>query len=282
VPTPPLSKVVHEFRRGFSIARHGGWGAGWGFVREELLRNSWVRMLPPGSGRARVECNLCGWRGPRFLTHCGAAYIDRNAFCPRCRSYPRHRAFAWLLGNHLARELSALERADGLRLIFAPKSGMFALVSSHVARLEGVDLHPINGLVTRLEDLQALSLADDSVDFVSCFHVLEHVPDDRRALRELQRVLRPAGRLVLCVPMTLGRARTIDLGGPNVLLNDHCFDYGEDFQERLTTAGFSGTRYDLQHVVPAELRERLGTVPERMFWLHPTPPGDSPRIVTGS
>jgi len=93
------AKSLRELRRGWSIARAGGVRAGWVFVREEVVRNSLVRLAP---GRARVECNVCGWRGARFLTHCGAGYVNFDAFCPACMSYPRHRGFAYLLEHDLA------------------------------------------------------------------------------------------------------------------------------------------------------------------------------------
>ena len=114
--------------------------------------------------------------------------------------------------------------------------------------------------------------------FVSCFHVLEHVRDDRRALSELHRVLRDDGRIVLCVPITLGRRETVEFGGPNPLLNDHCFDYGEDFEDRLTDASFSGVGYRLHEVVPSELHERLAVSKDIVYVLGPTRAGEEDRI----
>lgn len=279
---PSFDKTLQELRRGARIALDGGPRAGWTFLKEEILRNGWTRLsaLSPTAARnAKVECNLCGWRGPRFLTHCAARYVDRNAFCPVCHSYPRHRGFAWLLEERLGESLRALDAHAGKRLVFAPEAGMVELLSRYISRLEGVDISPANPLVTRLEDLQALTLADESVDFVSCFHVLEHVPDDRRALAELFRVLHPEGCLILCVPITFGRQETIDFGGPDKLLNDHCFDYGEDFPERLLEAGFSGTTYRLLESVPRELHAKLGMAQEWVFALRRTGAGELARIL---
>ncbi len=140
------------------------------------------------------------------------------------------------------------------------------LVEPVVGRLEGADLET-GPLVHYREDLQSLSFADGSVDFASCFHVLEHVPDDRRALRELRRVLSKHGRLILCVPMTFGRAETWDFGGPNPLLNMHCYDYGDDFPERLLEAGFTGRSYRIDQLVPTELHRLLAMTKEEIFVL---------------
>lgn len=277
-----LRKALGELRRGVGIARQAGPRRGVVFFQKEVLQNGLTRLRAKwrfGSAAQRVKCNLCGWRGPSFLTHVAGDYMDTNCFCPQCHSYPRHRGFAWLLQNDLGTQLAELEPADGLRLVFAPESGMLRLLGAQLSRLEGVDLHPINEHVVHLEDLQELSFGDESVDFISCFHVLEHVPKDLQALGEMRRVLRSGGRLILCVPTSFGRRETIDYGGPNPRMNEHCFDYGEDFVERLLGAGFSGTSYRLLDVVPKGLHTSLGMVQEEVFLLHRTPAGESPSIA---
>ena len=276
-----IKKAIGELRRGMGIARQAGPKRGAVFFHREILQNGLTRLRARwqlGSDAQRVACNLCGWKGPSFLTHVAGEYMDTNCFCPSCHSYPRHRGFAWLIEHGLGERLAKLEPADGLRLVFAPESGMLRLLGAHLSRLEGVDLHPINEHVVHLEDLQELSFADDSVDFISCFHVLEHVPKDRQALGEMRRVLRPGGRLILCVPTSFGRRETIDYGGPNPRMNEHCFDYGEDFVERLLEAGFSGTSYRLLEAVPKAEHLALGMVQEEVFLLHRTPDGETPGI----
>jgi SAM-dependent methyltransferase len=271
---------MRELLRGVRIARDGGTSAGWIFVREEVLKNAWTRLSSPVTAdRARVACNVCGWRGRRFLTHCGAGYVNYDAFCPRCMCYPRHRGFAELLENGLGREIEALRARGGRRLLFAPEPGMATLLSRHVSGLEGDDIRRINELVVQVEDIQQLSFADDSVDFFSCFHVVEHVPDDRKALAELVRVLHPEGLGVFNVPITFGRKETIAFGRANPLANGHWFDFGEEFVERLVAAGFSGHGYRLRNVMPSERYEQLRLQDEMIFLLRRTRSGDPSSIL---
>jgi SAM-dependent methyltransferase len=274
------TKVLRELRRGATIAQDGGARAGWTFLREEVVRNTYLRLGPKAApGRAAVECNVCGWRGRGFLTHCGAGYVNLDAFCPRCMSYPRHRGFADLLGMRIGAELDALRPKDGLRLLFAPEPGMKMMLSRHVQGLEGVDIRRINEFVAYVEDIQKLSFADGSVDFFSCFHVVEHVPDDRRALRELARVLHPEGLAVFNVPMTFGRRETVCYGHANPMANGHWWDHGEDFVEKLVEAGFSGTGFRFRDALGSGRFERLRLQDEMIFLLRRPAAGERPRLV---
>ena len=82
-------------------------------------------------------------------------------------------------------------------------------------------------------------------DAVICNHVLEHVPDDRAAMRELRRILRPGGIAVLMVPFRPDRQTYED---PTIVdpeqrtavfgQFDHVRLYGSDYLDRLREAGF--------------------------------------------
>lgn len=275
-PSRVIRGVVGLAGRGVTIFRSGGTGQFGLFVREEIIRNSLIRLRRNRQAPAAVvECPICGWSGQRFLTHVGSGYVVWNAMCPSCGSFPRHRGFAWLLKHHLSDHLSSLGSGTGYRLLFAPERGMKSLLENYIPSLEGVDYSQINELVVHREDIQALSFADGSVDFFSCFHVVEHVPDDRRALRELARVLHPQGLGILNVPITFGRPQTVEFGRPNPLLNDHYFDYGEDFTDRVVEAGFSGVGYRLSSVVPTEHFDLMALQDELIYVVRPAPEGSS-------
>src|SRR2546430_1978790 len=72
----------------------------------------------------------------------------------------------------------------------------------------------LSTIQARLEDIQALSLADESFDVVVSCETLEHVPNPQRAIKELARVLRPDGRMFLTTPnYMVSSVYTVFIGG---------------------------------------------------------------------
>ncbi|MEO5853965.1 MAG: class I SAM-dependent methyltransferase [Nocardioides sp.] len=173
-----------------------------------------------------------------------------DARCPRCRSLERHRFLAVLLDCLRP----ALGDVDVL-LDIAPYPLTTQVLQTLAPRRHlRLDLGLDNRLVDALADLTALPVADGSVDLVMCYHVLEHVPDDRRAMREIARVLAPGGLALVQVPIRFGTVtdedpdadedeRTIRFGQ-----RDHVRFYGDDFEDRLEECGLS-----FQRVTPLEL-----------------------------
>ena len=113
-----------------------------------------------------------------------------NASCPKCRSLDRHRFFAILL-SMLEPVIDDLGRAARRR----PVAGDLAVAGGRSgARLHlKFDLGADNRLVDVLGSLTEIPLRDGCVDLMVCYHVLEHIPDDRAAMREMARVLAPGG-----------------------------------------------------------------------------------------
>jgi SAM-dependent methyltransferase len=115
------------------------------------------------------------------------------------------------------------------------------------------DLDPPRGGVKM--DITDIPLESESVDLVICSHVLEHVQDDAKAMRELKRVLRPGGTALIMFPVDYSRQTTYE--DPSIVTpearreafhqSDHVRVYGADFDERLQAAGFEvdANRYGL-------------------------------------
>jgi SAM-dependent methyltransferase len=106
-----------------------------------------------------------------------------------------------------------------------------------------MDLHAPDILVRA--DAGRLPFASHVFDFIYCSHVLEHIPDDRAAMRELQRVLRPGGVAMVLVPVwdkpTFEDPGVIDPVERERLFGqfDHVRWYGCDIIDRLSDSGFS-------------------------------------------
>ena len=144
-----------------------------------------------------VECPVCGSRYRRFMPY-GYVQSRANALCPKCLSLERHR----LLWLYLTRETDLLTSFPRT-LHIAPEVCIMRHLKPH---FKG---HPGQYVTADLEspladlhfDVQQIPLADDSVDVILCNHLLEHVADDRRALHELYRILKPGGWGILLSPV---------------------------------------------------------------------------------
>lgn len=181
----------------------------------------------------RLKCPCCGWEGRRFFDYIEMGYTVRNCACPSCDSHPRHRAlFLWL------RDECQISQKAGIAFVFAPEKTFAPLWQTATnLRTYKVDIEPSRG-VDALADLMRLPFASGIADLMWCHHVLEQVEDDRVALRELHRVLRPsAGELIVSVG-TGKQEATVEFGFADKGLSGNRRLFGADFPERLAEAGF--------------------------------------------
>ena len=105
----------------------------------------------------------------------------------------------------------------------------------------GIDLN--SPYATVRTDLTQLSFASDVFDMVICFHVLEHIPYDTVAMKEILSVLKPKGMALIQVPINgehtfenpaADRAEKEEIFGQR----DHVRFYGLDIRDRLAAVGF--------------------------------------------
>jgi SAM-dependent methyltransferase len=186
-------------------------------------------------GRFPRECNCCGHKG-RFRAFGHPPRYD--AMCTRCGSLERHRLYKlWVDRNP-----RAIKKESAL-LHFAPEPIIAAFLRALADGYRSADIKP--GRTDLRLDIEAIELEDRCTDVIVCFHVLEHV-DDKRALAEMFRVLRPGGFALLMTPVIEGWPGTYE--NPAVTAKDarelhfgqwdHVRYYGADFRGRVTAAGF--------------------------------------------
>lgn len=169
-----------------------------------------------------------------------------NVLSPSTLSLERHR----LLWLYLERETDFF-RATYKVLHFAPEQAFL----KRFRKLKNLD-YTTTDLNSPLADVKAdicrLPFQDESFDIVLCNHVLEHIPDDTRAMSELFRVMRRGGWGIFQVPQELGR--TLTLEDPSITDKrdrakifgqyDHVRVYGRDYFDKLRSIGFTVTEVD--------------------------------------
>lgn len=225
------------------------WRVGWSRLGVNLAN----KLLPE-----KLACPCCGWKGRRFYDFIELGYTLPNTACPQCDSHARHRAFyLWLSREY------PLQNRSGVALVFAAEGALASLwQNTETLKIYRVDIEAVRGR-DLLSDLTHLAIATDSVDLVWCHHVLEHIEDDRTAIRELFRVLRPGqGELIVSVPMIPGSS-TEEYGFCDRKKSGHWRIYGDDFADRLAECGLSVRAVDY-HPPAADL-DCYGIAPEHFY-----------------
>lgn len=224
-----------------------------------LLRDLAKRVYYFGSER---HCPVCNTPLRRFRP------FGKNpqARCPFCRSLERDRA-TWL---YLKRETDFWEPKPKKMLHVAPEASLSPRFASH-SHIDYLTADFERDDVMVKMDLTEIQYPDDSFDVIYCAHVLEHIPSDRQAMRELARVLRPAGWAVLLVPIK-GETTYEDLSvtDPNERRRlfgqwNHVRQYGADFPQRLEAEGFQVESISTKAYFSESEYYRYGLIDETIY-----------------
>lgn len=181
-------------------------------------------------------CPVCGKRSRRF-THFGIVPRE-DAQCPHCGSLERHR-LSWLF----LQTKTDLFAGKQKMLHVAPEPFVESILMKRIgSNYLTADLFNPNAMVKM--DICDIQYPDNSFDVIYCSHVLEHVTDDKQAMRELCRVLNTNGWAILNVPITTEKTfEDPSIVDPKERLKifgqeDHVRRYGQDYIERLRDSGF--------------------------------------------
>lgn len=210
-----------------------------------------IHECPELQGTSRY-CNICGYRFSRFFSF---GVKPREAKCPLCGSLERHRH----LYIHIASLFPFLRNKSILH--FAPESILKEIFLASGAQYFDADINPQKA--TYQIDITNILFDDKRFDYIFCIHVLEHIPDDLKAMRELYRVLKPGGIAYLCVPLKKTFHEDLMITDPMERTrlygqHDHVRNYDfETFRTRLSDAGFNTDIVSYPASFPAGLADAL-------------------------
>ncbi len=181
-----------------------------------------------------------------------------NVLSPSTLSLERHRLL-WLYLKNETDFFTAPKKV----LHFAPEQCFL----KRFRNLKNLD-YTTTDLLSPIADVKAdicdLPFEDNSYDIIFCNHVLEHIPDDTKAMQELYRVLKPGGMGVFQIPQDLSRATTFEDDSITDKVErakifgqyDHVRVYGQDYFDKLRGIGFKVKEVDYTANLSAEAIEK--------------------------
>lgn len=197
-----------------------------------------LRGTAPLYNGNEVTCPCCQ---KSYKTFAAYGYQKRpNALCRYCLSLERHRGL-WL---YIHEQTNLLKKPLKV-LHFAPEH-QFQELLKHAPNVDYIsaDIDMPTAMIKM--DITNITFADNTFDVIICNHVLEHVPDDAKAMSELYRVLKPSGWAILQTPMSNSPQTIEDLSITDPKKReqlygqtDHVRTYGMDKKDRLERAGFA-------------------------------------------
>ncbi len=223
--------------------------------RPWLIRASyWMRPLIAWWYRGdRYKDPIDGKSFKCFLPY-GYGKMRQNVLSPSTLSLERHR----LLWLYLQKETTLFEHPPTQLLHFAPEQCFYdRFRESDAIQYTTTDLN--SPLADVKADICDLPFEDNKFDMVLCNHVLEHIPNDQKAMQELYRVLKPGGMAILQIPLENNREVTFE---DDTITDrkerarifgqyDHVRVYGMDYFERLAEVGFEVQAVDYTNKLSA-------------------------------
>lgn len=182
-----------------------------------------------------------------------------NVLSPSTLSLERHR----LLWLYLKNETDFFTKSDGQKikvLHFAPEQAFYKIFRNQ-KNLDYTTTDLFSPLADVKADICNLPFKDNTYDIILCNHVLEHIPDDQKAMQELYRVMKPGGMGIFQIPQDLNREVTFEDNSITDPLErakifgqyDHVRIYGRDYFDQLRKIGFKVIEEDYTRKINQEL-----------------------------
>jgi len=183
-----------------------------------------------------------------------------NVLSPSTLSLERHR----LLWLYLQNETDFFTTSTKKKVLhFAPEQEFYKRFKKQ-KNIEYTTTDLLSPLADIKVDICSLPFEENSFDIIFCNHVLEHIPDDTKAMQELYRVLKPGGMGVFQIPQDLSRATTFaddtitDAKERAKIFGqyDHVRVYGRDYFDKLRSIGFRVEEVDYTAALSPQLVEK--------------------------
>jgi len=219
-----------------------------------FARDGVRRVLYRGTGR---YCPVCEKSSRKFASF---GIVPRSdAQCVMCGSLERHR-LTWVF---LTQKTDLFDGQPKCVLHVAPEREFEKKFRSEIqGHYVTADLFRTD--VSEQMDICEIAHPSATFDVIYCSHVLEHVVDDRKAMREFHRVLKLGGWAILNVPVTSDETfEDPKVTDPNERLRlfgqkDHVRRYGPDYIHRLRDSGFSVDVISVADLMISSDAERMG------------------------
>jgi len=215
------------------------------------------------SGTDRT-CNICNWQGKSFI---GDRW-NKRSICPNCGLHFRHRMLIYAFEN--VEGLKYENLIEGKRIIhFAPEQFLKEIIPAKAALYKTADICDKRVDFNTVDVTNMPYISSDYFDTIIICDVLEHVPNDKNALSELRRILRPGGCAIITVPQQDNVVETLE--DPSITdpierertfgYYSHLRFYGSDFESLLNESGFE-VRSVSYETLPEEAVKKHVLVPE--------------------
>nr|WP_321410717.1 methyltransferase domain-containing protein [uncultured Carboxylicivirga sp.] len=136
------------------------------------------------------QCNICEKRIRSLIT------LNNDEICPRCGSLQRTRRLWEYLNDKF-------NLADLKILDFSPSRSFYRAMKNKSKNYVTSDLSG-DFISDESYDITDINCHDNSFDLIICYHILEHIPNDIQAMKELYRVLKPGGFCIIQTPFKDG------------------------------------------------------------------------------
>lgn len=212
------------------------------FPRPFLIKLSqWARPLLDFYYRGEKYTDPINNKSYRKFLPYGYVDIRENVLSPGTLSLERHR----LLWLYLEKETDLLNKPLKV-LHIAPEQAFYKKFKTN-KNWTYITADLYSPLADVKADITQLPFEDNSFDFILCNHVLEHIKEDKKAMRELYRVMKPGGIGIFQIP--LDKKREISFEDDSITdpiersrifgQYDHVRVYGMDYFHKLSNVGFS-------------------------------------------